>query len=778
VTSVVAASSRARVVLLALDTLGDLVLREPLFSGLLEHGCQVTVVVRPPYDTILPYLDRRLDAVVVDVVPHALPDARALAALDAAAIEIAGRAADIIVATAHNRSHTDEWLLHQFPACETIGFVNPDKPSSLLDALPLHVRRPRTRRASLFTHVVDCAADAHETDKTRALFRAVTGVDLPDRAPRITLDEGARAAARATLDELGLTPGEYVVGCPTGTQTVALKAWPSSQYVDLAVHLRDRHQLPVLLTGSRDEAPILHDIARAAAARGQRLPIWTGAPTDLGTLIGLIAHSRLYLGNDTGPMHLAGALGVPVVARFGGGHWPRFLPVGHRSFAATQQLPCFRCAWHCYREEPACMTRIETRTFIDGLDWVLAGDASEHRVDCGKPATQPWPAALEVRTPPKVLVVTPSFNQGQFLRETIESVLNQSYEHVEYVVADGGSTDESVAILRSYGDRVRWKSGPDEGQAAVINEAWRQSDADIVAWLNSDDTYLPDAIATAVDHLVTHRDTAMVYGQAWSIDADNHRLEPYRTKPFDRDVLAGECFICQPAAFVRRSALDVVEPPDPSLRYGMDYDLWIRLSECFRVDYVERFLANSRVHPATKTLSQTDAMLREIVGVVQRHYGVVHRNWRFEHARHAWLRTIGRVPLIPLRIQEQMLALTEEYLHGDQVGLPYEDWWVGRRTAVTVDSGERGRVHLDCECTPHLSPLRVTVSLGEELLAVHEASQPGRFDLTFELPAHAQPRARVVLSTDRSFIPVVRGLNSDPRALSFRLFGQHSTPRA
>jgi glycosyltransferase involved in cell wall biosynthesis len=231
------------------------------------------------------------------------------------------------------------------------------------------------------------------------------------------------------------------------------------------------------------------------------------------------------------------------------------------------------------------------------------------------------------RLPARVFVVTPSFNQARYLRATIDSVLAQDYPRLEYFVADGGSTDGSVEILRSYGERLRWVSRPDGGQAAAVADAWGASDADVVAWLNSDDLYLPGAVRRAVEHLEAHPEAGMVYGKAWFVDELGEKLREYPTRPFDADRLRTECFVCQPATFLRRSVFERIGLPDRELRYCMDYDLWIRLSRDFEMSYLEEFLACSRVHEETKSQRELSAVFAEIVRVTARRYGVAPRNW-------------------------------------------------------------------------------------------------------------------------------------------------------
>ncbi len=221
---------------------------------------------------------------------------------------------------------------------------------------------------------------------------------------------------------------------------------------------------------------------------------------------------------------------------------------------------------------------------------------------------------------PLVSIVTPSYNQGRFLRRTIASVLSQDYPHVEYLVIDGGSNDESIDILRSYGAHFFWRSQPDRGQSDAINQGLRLAHGDILAYLNSDDVLLPGAIATAVEHFRSHPDWDLLYGSAYHIDEEDRVLGAYPTAPYDFDRLLQSCCICQPAAFWRRRITDRVGLFDESLHCAMDYDYWMRIDRAGGIlRHVPDFLACSRVHAQTKTLSARMQVYHEILEVSRRY---------------------------------------------------------------------------------------------------------------------------------------------------------------
>ncbi len=232
---------------------------------------------------------------------------------------------------------------------------------------------------------------------------------------------------------------------------------------------------------------------------------------------------------------------------------------------------------------------------------------------------------------PLVSIVTPVYNLADFIEETVLSVLNQDYPRIEYIVMDGGSTDGTLEILAKYRGRIRVISEPDRGTADAINRGFRISSGEIFAFLNGDDTYLPGAVRTAVECLMAHPEAGGVYGEANWITEDGRIIGRYPTRPFDAALLARECFICQPACFLRREIFRKAGLLDPDLECAFDYDLWIRVSRLAPLEKTDAVLANSRMRRASKTLGQRRRVFREALGVLKRHYGYVPFEWVYAY---------------------------------------------------------------------------------------------------------------------------------------------------
>lgn len=224
---------------------------------------------------------------------------------------------------------------------------------------------------------------------------------------------------------------------------------------------------------------------------------------------------------------------------------------------------------------------------------------------------------------PKVSIITPSYNQAEFLPSTIESVLNQTYSDIEYFIIDGGSTDGSVEIIKSCQERLAgWISEPDRGQTDAINKGFAMANGDIIAWLNSDDTYLPYTIKSAVDYLQDNPDVGLVYGNANYIDKYGRTIGRFPAAQTSLDQLRqGYVHIPQQAAFFRKSLWDQVGPLDPDFFFAMDYDLWVRLAAISGIQHIDQTWANFRLHQDAKTIAADDRCWPEMLKVHYRDGG-------------------------------------------------------------------------------------------------------------------------------------------------------------
>jgi hypothetical protein len=217
-----------------------------------------------------------------------------------------------------------------------------------------------------------------------------------------------------------------------------------------------------------------------------------------------------------------------------------------------------------------------------------------------------------------VSIITPSFNQATYLEQTLCSVFNQDYSDIEYIVMDGGSTDGSVEIIKKYASRLAyWASEKDSGQADAINKGMACARGEIVAWLNSDDTYLPDTISSAVKVFTENPDIVLVYADMLAVDEHNQAFNTLRYRQLALEDLLSFQIIGQPAVFMRRTAFEKAGGLDTSYHLLLDHLLWIRIAAQGRILHVPQTWAAARYHVEAKNRAHAADFGREAFRILE-----------------------------------------------------------------------------------------------------------------------------------------------------------------
>jgi glycosyltransferase involved in cell wall biosynthesis len=277
-----------------------------------------------------------------------------------------------------------------------------------------------------------------------------------------------------------------------------------------------------------------------------------------------------------------------------------------------------------------------------------------------KPSELEYLKKLPVSDLPLISVVIPSFNQAKFLRQTLDSVLSQNYPALEIFVADGGSKDGSVAILEEYASRhsdlLKFDSQPDGGHQHGVNKGIAKTRGDVIAWINSDDVYLPDAFWKVATFFYFNRMALLVYGRNRYV---NKELGPVTDYPVDWSPLIEEqrrrmmhfCLVPQPSLFFRRVAVTLCGALNSPI---VDYELWMRWQKNIPFYFLDDYLSLSRLHDDAITANADHKLLRGICSAVHENYGAVPYSWAFKYAYTvvygaAWAR--GESPTIGVKVR-------------------------------------------------------------------------------------------------------------------------------
>ena len=384
---------------------------------------------------------------------------------------------------------------------------------------------------------------------------------------------------------------------------------------------------------------------------------------------------------------------------------------------------------------------------------------------------------------PLVTVVTPSYNQGQFIRATIESILSQDYPRIEYIIMDGGSTDETASVVKDYASRLTFISEKDRGQSHAINKGFLMARGSILGWLNSDDLYLPGCIRTAVAAFHRNPAAGAVYGEGYLIDHSGKTTSRFPcTEAFDLWKLTYlSDYILQQTLFFGKDVLDDVGYLDEDLHYTMDWDLLIRIGMKYHLQYIPEFMGCLREYPEAKSFAGGKRRIRELHDMLRRHthmrippgsiiYGLdtYHRIWceRIERFFTPKLKPASSKLQAAIRMAaELIIGHTVAYSQGLS-----PDRWTSRRLHYMLPPGG-GSLVIE-GLVPGLQRLdgqRLQIRANGQWLGSF-ALPFGDFQLAVPVPPELQGQLlRLEVTASRWWMPGRFTLRGDRRRLSYQL---------
>lgn len=360
-----------RICVFCFDAYGDMVLREPLFRALLAQGHAVAAVTRGEYSAILPYLSPDIDVIAASVFAQ-FRDAWQPGAWTAKLAELEAQVkawqpdclviAEASLCTSPSASEFRDFFL-RFTAIPRIGMTFSEQ--------------PKKAEELGYSQVVKVGALSHECSKYQKLLAGWLKLNDILPQPRLTMSGRPTDGARQILQELGLRSKSYAIACPAGATAITNKGVPPMLAAPMAAHLYNAYGLQTLFVGVENERPQLDAITTILNEHQIPFRQWLGDRDSFPTLMGLLDGAALYTGCDTGPMHICAALDIPVLAIFGGGTYPRFVPTTDRSVSLTQKMPCSPCAWQCpYPAPPPCIAMVRIQDTIRGIDQLMTGQVT------------------------------------------------------------------------------------------------------------------------------------------------------------------------------------------------------------------------------------------------------------------------------------------------------------------------------------------------------------------------------------------------------------------
>ncbi len=457
--------------LLKIDTLGDLVVFAPVLQCLRQTwpDTRLAVLIRRAYLDLAPLLVPGIEWLATNLDPFATgPDA------DPAEVKrlrdvVAALQPEIVAAATSRRNWLEVALAAATPGARRVALGAPAHDEFFATRLRVDLGLTATEVFNEHVVVPDREADWRSNF---LLADTLLGRVVERVAPSIVLDPPTCAAADRFRDAQNLHARRYVVCAAAGFANVRLKTWPAERFGAVLKVLRERHGLSPLIVGHESEAAHLEAV-RSAAGEGA---VWLGREGSLPTLAGLIAQAALFLGNDTGAMHLAAALDVPVAAIFGGGTWPRFVPAARRGVAVVHPLPCFGCGWDCAFGDAPCLGEIATDDVVAAVEGMLRGDGAFHVREIGH--LSPETHAIMARASARYRETRAGHLARQHKLEELTALAREKDREISSLKAVCDEREKTIFILDGHVRNFQAANGALQADQAVLEKTLQALPAD------------------------------------------------------------------------------------------------------------------------------------------------------------------------------------------------------------------------------------------------------------------------------------------------------------
>lgn len=374
-----------KILLPRFDTHGDIVLLQGVVQVLLDRfpHADITIFVRDGYDQLAPLFPSRLQWKTQPYNPWARYSHDDIPGISRMLDEIESETWDLVLFTTYNRTFLEDLVGAKLNRSMKIGIGRPTTHVKWQE----HVLGCLSLQAVIDDVLIQVDEFSHETEKYDRFLKELFGADVTIPPPRLTVPEILLQDIKLLLSGMGLQPGGYVLCVPAGVQNVPIKKWSEEKFAEILVWLSDSYGLRPLVVGHESERMIVEKVVTLVKNKAVACGSWLGTTGELSVLAGLLNYARFFVGNDTGPMHMAAALEVPLVGIFGGGTWPRFLPMGRKSLAVSCQLTCYYCMWDCIFENAPCLSSVGVEDVKEAIAKVIAetvhGEKCVHSVDTG-----------------------------------------------------------------------------------------------------------------------------------------------------------------------------------------------------------------------------------------------------------------------------------------------------------------------------------------------------------------------------------------------------------